>query len=142
MLEAVLIANAIWFGMAFEAFYLRRRIFAKVMVPVREDRDNTAYGAVVESGKFLGGFNLASSLLNVGLVFNVGGFDRPEQWVLVLVFNAVAHGSQFWGNVPIALQNRKGGGIWNVFKGVMLRIFVIDFALMVANAVMAIMLLV
>ncbi|MBO6504948.1 MAG: hypothetical protein JJ850_16860 [Kordiimonadaceae bacterium] len=141
MLEVVLIANAIWFGMAFEAFYLRRRIFAKVLVPNRDHRDNTAYAAIEESGKFLGGFNLAISLLNVGLVFNVGGFETPKQWALVLVFNALAHGSQFWGNVPMALQNRKGGGLWRVFKGVMLRIFVIDFTLMVANAVMAVMML-
>lgn len=141
MLEVVLIANAIWFGMAFEAFYLRRKIFAKVLVPNREHRDNTAYGAIEESGKFLGGFNLAISLLNVGLVFNVGGFDSPKQWAFLLVFNSLAHGSQFWGNVPMALQNRKGGGLWNVFKGVMLRIFVIDFVLMVANAVLAVVLL-
>lgn len=141
MLEVILIANAIWFGMAFEAFYLRRKIFGKVLVPIREDRDNTAYEAIVESGKFLGGFNLAISLLNVGLVFNIGGFDAPQQWALLLVFNSLAHGSQFWGNVPMALQNRKGGGLWNVFKGVMLRIFVIDFILMIANAVMALVLL-
>ncbi len=141
MLEVVLLANAIWFGMAFEAFYLRRKIFGKVLVPNPEHRDNTAYGAIVESGKFLGGFNLAISLLNVGLPFNVAGFDRPEQWSLVLAFNAIAHGSQFWGNVPMALENRRGGGLWNVFKGVMLRIFVIDFALMVANAVMAVVVL-
>ena len=141
MLEAVLLANAIWFGMAFEAFYLRRRVFAKVMVPIREHRDNTAYDAVVEFGKFLGGFNLANSLLNVGLLFNAAGFDSPQQWALVLAFNSLAHGSQFWGNVPIALQNRRGGGVWKVFKGVMLRIFVIDFVLMVANAVMALVLI-
>lgn len=141
MLEVVLIANAIWFGMAFHAFYLRRKIFGKVMVPVKEDRENTAYEALVESGRFMGGFNLALSLLNVGLALNLGGFDGEQQWVLLLAFNSLAHGSQFFGNVPMAIQNRKGGGLWPVFKGVMLRIFVIDFVLMVANAVMAVVLL-
>lgn len=142
MLEVVLIANAIWFGMAFHAFYLRRKIFGKVMVPVKEDRENTAYEALVESGRFMGGFNLALSLLNVGLALNLGGFDSAQQWAQLLAFNSLAHGSQFFGNVPMALLNRKGGGLWPVFKGVMLRIFVIDFVLMVANAVMALVLLI
>ena len=68
------------------------------------------------------------------LLFNFGGFTENSQWATLLIFNALAHGSQFFGNVPMALQNRRGEGLWNVFKGVMLRIFVIDFTLMVANA--------
>lgn len=140
-IEIIMLANAIWFGMAFHAFYLRRAVFGKVMVPVTADRDNTAYGALVESGRFMGGFNLALSLLNVGLVFNLGGFDNDQQWILLLAFNSFAHGTQFVGNIPMALENRRGGGLWNVFKGVMLRIFVIDFTLMAANAVMALVLL-
>lgn len=142
MLEVILLANAIWFGMAFHAFYLRRKVFGKVMVPNKTDRDNSAYEALVESGRFMGGFNLALSLLNFALVFNLGGFETPQQWALLLAFNSFAHGTQFFGNVPMALQNRQGGGLWNVFKGVMLRIFVIDFILMVANAALALMLLV
>jgi len=142
MLEVIFALNAIWFGMAFHAFYLRRKVFGKVMVPIQEDRDNTAYQALVESGRFMGGFNLALSLFNVALVFNLGGLDAPSQWALVLAFNSIAHGSQFFGNVPMALQNRQGAGLWKVFKGVMLRIFVIDFVLMVANAALAVIILV
>ena len=138
----VLALNAIWFSMAFDAFYLRRKTFAKVMVPLKEDRDNSAYEALIESGRFMGGFNLALSIFNVMLVFNVGEFETNRQWAVVLIFNALAHGSQFLGNVPMARQNRSGGGLWNVFKGVMLRIFVIDFVLMTANAVLAVVLLV
>ncbi len=141
MLEVIFALNAIWFGMAFHAFYLRRTVFGKVMVPVREHRDNTAYEALVESGRFMGGFNLALSLFNVALVFNLGEFDAPSQWAVLLAFNSVAHASQFFGNVPMALQNRQGAGLWKVFKGVMLRIFVIDFVLMVANAALAVIIL-
>lgn len=141
ILEALFLANAIWFGMAFNAFYLRRKVFGKVMVPIKEDRNNTAYDAFVESGRFMGGFNLALSLLNFALVFNLAGFETGQQWALLLIFNAVAHGSQFFGNVPMALQNLKGGGLWPVFKGVMLLIFVLDFTLMIANGVLAIVLL-
>lgn len=142
LLQVLLAANAIWFAMAFDAFYRRRHIFAKVLVPIREDRDNSAYQAVIESGRSMGGFNLALSALNVMLVFNFGGFSTDAQWATLLIFNALAHGSQFFGNVPMALQNRNGGGLWNVFKGVMLLIFALDFTLMMANGGLAIWLLV
>jgi len=134
MLEIVLALNAIWFAMGFHAFYIRRELFAKVAVPNKDHRDNSAYEAVVETGRFMGGFNLALAALNILLLFNIGGFDKNSQWATLLIFNALAHGSQFAGNIPMALQNRHGEGVWNVFKGVMLRIFVIDFALMLFNA--------
>ena len=137
LVQILLALNAIWFAMAFDAFYRRRRIFGKVMVPIQADRDNSAYEALVESGRFMGGFNLAISALNILLLFNIGGFETNQQWATLLIFNALAHGSQFFGNVPMALENRRGGGLWNVFKGVMLLIFVLDFTLMVANAALA-----
>ena len=142
MLEVVLLLNAIWFAMGFHAFYLRRDVFAKVVVPNKEHRSNSAYDAVVETGRFMGGFNIALSVLNVLLLINLAEFETGSQWATLLIFNALAHGSQFAGNVPMALQNRRGGGLWNVFKGVMLRIFVIDFALMILNSAVAIALLV
>lgn len=141
-LKVLLLANAIWFAMAFNAFYIRRRVFGKVMVSNKADRNNTAYEALVECGRFMGGFNLALSAFNFFLLFDIGGFDKGSQWAILLAFNALAHGSQFFGNVPMALQNRQGEGLWNVFKGVMLLIFVIDFTLMVFNAALAALLLV
>ncbi len=138
--KIVLLLNAVWFAMAFDAFYRRRKIFGKVLVPTRDDRENSAYDALVESGKFLGGFNLAISVFNFALLLNLGRFTADSQWAVLFAFNALAHGSQFWGNVPMALRNRKGEGLWNVFKGVMLRIFVIDFTLMIANATLALVL--
>lgn len=138
MLQILLLANAVWFAMAFNAFYLRRKIFAKIMVPVQDDRDNTAYQALIESGRFMGGFNLALSLLNVGLFFNVAGLETDRQWAGLLIFAALAHGSQFFGNVPMAQKNWRGEGLWNVFKGPMLMIFVVDFVLMILNAALAI----
>jgi len=138
MLELVLALNAIWFAMGFYAFYIRRKLFAKVVVPNKDHRDNSAYEAIIETGRFMGGFNLALSALNILLIFNIGGFDKDSQWATLLIFNALAHGSQFAGNIPMALKNRRGEGVWNVFKGVMLRIFVIDFVLMMVNALLAI----
>ena len=141
VISAIFLVNAVWYGMGFIAFYLRRDVFAKVMVPIRADRDNSAYAAFIESGRFMGGFNFALAALNVCLFFNLAGFETGPQLALMLAFNAVAHGSQFVGNIPMALRNRKGGGLWNVFSGVMLQIFVVDFVLMVVNAVAAALLL-
>lgn len=141
LISAVFLANAIWFGLGFVAFYLRREVFAKIVVPVQADRNNSAFAAVIESGRFMGGFNFALSALNLGLLFNIAGLETPVQLSFMLAFNALAHGSQFFGNVPMALENRRGAGLWNVFKGVMLQIFVIDFVLMVANFALALALL-
>ena len=86
MLTALIALTAIWFAMAFHAFYIRRKVFAKVMVPIREDRENSAYEALVESGRFMGGFNLVLSLLNIALLFNLAGFDKDSQWAVLLLF--------------------------------------------------------
>jgi hypothetical protein len=137
MLQTLFLFNAVWFALAFHAFYVRRKVFAKVMVPIREDRANSAYAALVESGRFMGGFNLALSVFNLFLLFNLGGFETDRQWAVLLAFNALAHGSQFAGNIPMALQNRRGEGLWRVGKGVMRLIFVIDFTLMLANGALA-----
>lgn len=138
MLEIVLVLNAIWFGMGFRSFYLRRADFAKVIVTDPEQRQNAAYDSLVETGRFLGGFNFAASVFNIALALNLGGFDSGRQWAVLLMFNALAHGSQFVGNIPIALQNRQGGGAWNVFERPMLRIFVIDLVIAIVNAVLAV----
>ncbi|MEM7360220.1 MAG: hypothetical protein AAF431_14050 [Pseudomonadota bacterium] len=136
MLKTVLILNAIWFFGGFHIFYIRRNIFAKIIVP-QDERDTPVFQTVVETGRFMGGFNFALFVLNVLLLFNLGLFDQNLQWAILLFVMAVAHGSQFVGNVPIALQNRRGEGVWDVFKGLMLLIFVVDFTLMMANGLLA-----
>ena len=134
MLEFLLVLNAVWFALGFHTFYVRRKVFAKVIV-AKEHRDTPVFETLIDTGRFMGGFNLAFSVLNILLLFNLGAFNEDTQWAILLFVNAVAHGSQFAGNVPIALQNRRGEGVWNVFKGLMLFIFVTDFALMALNAV-------
>lgn len=136
MLEAVLVLNAIWFAMGFNVFALRGKVFGKVVV-AKEHRDTPVFDVLIHSGKFLGGFNFAFSALNIALLFNLELFDKDMQWVILLAVNAVAHGSQFIFNVPTALENRQGGGVWQVLKGTMLFIFVTDFVMMTLNAVLA-----
>lgn len=136
MFEAVLAANAIWFGLAFHLFALRSKVFAKVLVP-KAHRDTPVFDALAATGPFLGGFNLAFCVLSgLVLVFS-GAFPQPEQRLILCAVFAIAHGSQFLANVPVALENRAGRGVWSV-KGVMRFIFVTDCVLMAANLLLAI----
>ena len=121
--------------MAFNVFSIRSRIFAKVLV-AREHRNTPVFETLVMSGKFLGGFNLAFSVLNILLLINITLFDKDLQWTILLFANAIAHATQFGFNVPVAAQNRRGEGVWQV-KGLMLFIFVTDFAMMTINGALA-----
>ncbi|MEO1258690.1 MAG: hypothetical protein AAFZ15_07825 [Bacteroidota bacterium] len=134
MFEAILLLNAIWFGLGFHLFALRSKIFAKTLVP-KEHRDSPVFEMLAETGKFLGGFNFAFCALNVFILISPSVFPEGNQRAILCFVFALAHGSQFIANVPIALDNRKGKGVWQV-KGRMLFIFITDFVLMVANLVL------
>lgn len=79
LINAVFAVNAIWFGLGFIAFYIRREVFAKIVVPLAVDRTNSAYSAVIETGRFMGGFNFALSAFNLGLCLNLAGLETPKQ---------------------------------------------------------------
>ena len=134
MFEFILLVNAIWFGLGFHLFALRGKIFAKILVP-KAQRETPVFDILVETGKFLGGFNFAFCVLNLLLLVNTTVLPYANQRIILCVVFALAHGSQFIANVPIALANRKGEGVWQV-KGLMRFIFVTDFILMVANFVL------
>jgi hypothetical protein len=135
MLEITLVLNTIWFLMAFNVFAIRNQIFAKLLVG-RDQRDTPVFKILAESGKFLGGFNLAFAVLSVLLLVNLDVFPSDIQRAILLFTIAIAHGTQFVFNVPVALSNRRGGGIWQV-KGTMLFIFVTDFVMMMLNLILA-----
>lgn len=131
MLEIILLVNTLWFAMGFHAFSIRHRIFAKILVP-REHRDTPVFDILAESGRFLGGFNFAFAVFNILLLTSLDLFPGDAQRSIFLFVFAIAHGSQFIFNVPIAIQNRRGGGVWQV-KGMMLFIFITDFVMMALN---------
>ena len=135
MFEVVLALNALWFAMGFNVFSIRNKVFAKLLVP-RELRDTPVFDVLAESGRFLGGFNFAFCVFNLLLLFNLQTFPSDEQRFILLLVFAIAHGSQFVFNVPVAIQNRKGGGVWQV-KGTIRFIFVTDFLLMAGNFALA-----
>jgi hypothetical protein len=132
MFEFILIANAIWFGLGFHLFSIRSDIFAKIIVS-KEHRDTPVFDVLSATGPFLGGFNFAFCALSLLLFFNANIFAQEEQKAILFFVFALAHGSQFVGNVPIALENRKGKGVWQVQR-LMLFIFVTDCVLMIVNA--------
>ena len=135
LLDVLILANAVWFGLAFLLFWLRRVVVANCLVPVPV-RDTAVMGILAESGKFLGGFNGALSLLNVAILLQPALFPATVSQAALCAFFAVAQGRQFAGMVPIALQMRRGGGVWPV-KWLLGVIFVTDFTLMMANSVAA-----
>jgi len=137
LLYVILALNALWFFGGYHTFDIRGQIFAKIVVP-QEHRDTPVMETLVLAGKFVAGFNFAFLALNILLLFNVSLFDNEQQWALLLFVIAVAHGSQFAYNIPVAIQNRRGEGVWQV-KGLMLFIFVTDFTLMALNAILAAM---
>lgn len=135
MLEIILLVNILWFAMGFNVFAIRNKVFAKLLVP-KEHRDTPVFEILAESGRFLGGFNFAFAVCNILLLANLDVFPSDEQRSILMFVFAIAHGSQFIFNVPIAIQNRNGGGVWLV-KGTMLFIFVTDFIMMSMNLVAA-----
>lgn len=136
MLEILLILNILWFTGGYITFGPRGEIFARSLV-AREHRDTPVFSLFIHTGNFMGGFNFAFAALNALLLFNTNVFDQDLQWAILLTAIAIAHGSQFGGNLPTAIRNRRGEGVWDVWKGLMLLIFVVDFTLMVLNGVAA-----
>jgi len=93
---------------AFRYFSLTPQAAAKVLVP-KSAREAPLFRTVGASLPFLGGMNLA-----------------------------LAHGSQFVCNVPIAWRGgRQGEAFWPVLQGPMLFIFVVDGMLALANLLLA-----
>ena len=137
MFEILLVANVTWFALGFHLFALRNQIFAKILV-AKAHRDTPVFGILAATGRFLGGFNFAFLVLSLLLLAFESSFAEPTQRVILLSVIAVAHGSQFFSNVPIAIKNLKGQGVWQV-KGLMGFIFITDCVLMLANAALAVM---
>ena len=137
MFEIILTLNALWFFMGFNVFSLRSKVFAKLLVP-RDHRETPVFAILAASGRFLGGFNLAFAVFNGLLMINLALFPENNQRALFLFVFAVAHGSQFAFNLPIAIHNRRGSGVWQVLQGTMLFIFVVDFIMTVLNLALAV----
>ena len=135
---AVLVLNVLWFGMAFHYFSIKRFAAAKVLVP-ESSRDSPLFLTIAASVRFLGGMNLAFAILSLLMLLGLlGSTDKDQRGALLLVL-AIAHGSQFYFNVPIARGGgRQGESLWDVHRGPMKFIFRVDAVLMIANALLCV----
>lgn len=135
---AVLILNALWFAAGFRYFSLTPDTAAKVLAP-KSVRDSPLFKTLTAAIRFLGGMNLAFSALACLLLFNISWFPEFRQRALLTLVFALAHGSQFAFNVPVALRGgRQGESFWPVLEGPMLFIFVVDGSLALANLLTAV----
>ncbi len=140
-IDVVLALNVLWFGAAFWQFSLRPQAAANGLV-LRPLRDSPLFETIAESLRFLGGLNFAFSMFALLLLLCREWFPVPRQFGLFAAIFALAHGSQFAVNVPVALAGARGAHApWPVLRGTMLFIFVVDGLLMVANGVLALELL-
>lgn len=139
--DGILVLNALWFGVAFWYFSLTPAKAAKILV-TRSARNSPLFKTIAASVRFLGGMNAAFGAFAVLLLFNRPLFPEPKQWALFAAVFSLAHASQFAFNVPLALGgDGQAETLWPVLRGPMLFIFVVDGMLMVANGVLAALLL-
>jgi hypothetical protein len=131
----VLVANVVWFGAAFEFFSLRPRRAVRILIP-RSAENETSAQSLIAGMPFLGGFNLAFAILSATFLFSFAySHAAPPPWQ-VYAACAVAHATQWATNVPHALRGgRSGGAPWDVMRGLMLFIFIVDGACALLNAV-------
>lgn len=138
--DFVLLLNALWFGGAFIQFSVAQGNTLKILVP-REQRANPIAPTLSASVAFLGGINLPIGLLSLYLLIRPPFFQADDAQLALFLFFAACHFSQFAYNLPILMRGgRVGVAYWPVLKGPMLRIFVIDAVLFVANLVVALLL--
>ena len=140
-LDFVLLLNALWFGAAFVQFSIAQGNTLKILVP-REERGNPIAPTLSASVTFLGAINLPIGLLSFYLLAaRPTFFQAIEAQVALFLFFAACHLSQFAYNLPVLVRGgRVGVAYWPVLRGPMLRIFVIDATLCVANLAVTVML--
>jgi hypothetical protein len=135
--DVVLALNVLWFGAGAIYFGITATSATKLLVP-RPSRQSPLFSTVSSAVRFLGGMNSAFAVLGGVLLFNRALFPEASQVAVLMSVLALAHGTQFAANVPVALsRSRQGEPHWPVLSGPMLRIFLVDFALTVANGTLA-----
>ncbi len=129
--------NVLWFSAGALYFGVTAAAATKLLV-ARRDRQSPLFSTISAAVRFLGGMNLAFAVLAGVLLFDRALFPQAKQAAVLIGVLALAHGTQFAANVPVALsRNSQGEPLWPVLSGLMLLIFLVDFALMLANGTLA-----
>jgi hypothetical protein len=136
--SAVAVLNVLWFSAGFHYFSIKQFAAAKVLVPT-SSRDSPLFLTIAASLRFLGGMNLAFAVLSLLMLLGVLASNDTDTRASLLLVLAVAHGSQFYFNEPIARGGgRQGEALWDVHRGPMKLIYRVDATLMIANAVLCV----
>jgi hypothetical protein len=126
----VLVVNVLWFGMGFAFFALRPQRALCLLIP-RTAHGETSARALAASLPFLGGLNLALAVLSAACLW---AHETPPSGPVFLA-SAVAHATQWSWNLPQLLRGgRAGGAAWDVLRGPMLGIFIVDGTCALLNA--------
>lgn len=137
LVPIILLLNILWFAAAFHLFSLKSTSATKMLL-TKADRIEPFNSVVSHLFKFLGGFNLSLVILSIIAIFNYQNLiDNGLAAAVFLVF-FIAHGSQFWFNVPLAMKERKKQQpIWPVLRGRMYFIFKTDLVLAICNLIVS-----
>lgn len=129
----ILILNVLWFAAAFHLFSMKSKHASKMLI-ARDKRIEPYNSIVSHLFKFLGGFNLSLMVLSIFAIVKYQMLiSNPLGAAIFLVF-FIAHGSQFWYNVPLARNEYNNiRPIWPVLKGRMYFIFRTDLFLAICN---------
>ncbi len=125
-----MIINVLWFSAAFRYFSFQNETATKMMV-AKSARNSPIFPTMSAAIRFLGGMNAAFALLSISLLIivlsGIDVFTSPIERAILLLVLAAAHFSQFVFNIPI-LKNggRQGEKYWDVLKGPMRFIFIVD----------------
>lgn len=131
--QAVLVLNVLWFGVGFHYFSIKHVAAAKLLVP-ESSRNSPLFVTMAAAVRFLGGMNLAFAALSLLMLLSPLSSITAGQRAALLLVLAIAHGSQFYFNIPIARGGgRQGEALWDVHRGLMKFIFIVDATLMAAN---------
>lgn len=127
----VLAVNVLWFGMGFVFFALRPRRALRLLIP-RTAHGETSALALAASLPFLGGLNLALAVLSAACLWS----HEIQPMGPVFLASAVAHATQWCWNLPqLQRGGRAGGAAWDVLRGPMQLIFIVDGVCALLNAV-------
>jgi len=133
----LLAANVLWFGAGCWYFWIKHDTAAKLLIP-RSARSSPIFETMSAALPFLGGMNLAFCLLAALLLVQTELFTADRERVILLIVLGVAHATQFAINVSVARRGgRVGEAYWDVLRGPMLFIFVVDAAMATASAMLA-----
>ena len=138
ILIIILGLNTLWFLAAFNLFSIRSTTAAKILLR-KENRIEPFIDIVSQLTKFLGGMNLALAFFTTICILDFKWLLTYRLNYAILIAFFIAHMSQFWFNVPLALKEKNNEhSLWPVLTGTMKFIFVGDIFLAICNFALAI----